>query len=48
MPLLYRNITLAQQKMGKDAVNRGIVNILFKMLTVGPLLITNLKKPCLL
>lgn len=49
MPLLYINITLAQQKMEKDTVNRGIyTSILFKTLTFGPLLITNLKKPFML
>lgn len=46
MSLLYTNITLAQQKKGKDIVNSGIcyVNILFTMITFGPLLITNVKK----
>lgn len=44
MPLLYTNTTLAQQKKEKHTVNNAIyVNVLFTMLTSGPLLITNLK-----
>lgn len=43
--LVYTNITLTQQIKEKDIVNRGIyVNILFTMITFGPLLITNLEK----
>lgn len=45
MSLVYTNITLTQQIKKKDIVNSGIyVNILFTMLTFGPLLITNLEK----
>lgn len=45
MPLLYTNTTSAQRKKEKHTVNNAIyVNILFTMLTFGPLLITNLKK----